>query len=215
MREKTIQSDTPFHPGLLAPALPYVAIIAGVYLLNSAWAAITLYHLGIIVVLSITGSWGLGQLPHSTADYLWLVVVVAGSCLGGLIVYFLWELIKPASLQLGSELAGLALTGIPWLLFMGYYFTVNPVLEELFWRGYLGQKSSGLTWNDVWFSGYHILVTVNFARWPWVVASFLVLAGAGWFWRQLARQTPGLLLPILSHAAADASIILAVFLLAR
>ena len=124
-------------------------------------------------------------------------------------------MIKPASLQLESELADLGLTGLPWLLFIGCYFIVNPVLEELFWRGYLGQRTRGLTWNDVWFSGYHVLVAVNFTWWPWVVASFLVLVAISWVWRQFARQARGLLLPILSHTAADASIILAVFLLAR
>jgi hypothetical protein len=36
MREKTIQSDTPFRLERLVPALPYAAVIIGVYFLGTA-----------------------------------------------------------------------------------------------------------------------------------------------------------------------------------
>ena len=113
------------------------------------------------------------------------------------------------------ELADLGLCNTAWLLFMVYYVTINPLLEELFWRGYLGSDSTFLTWNDIWFAGYHILVLVRFVTVTWIVASFLVLVGAAWFWRQLARKYNGLMVPIASHAAADLSIIAAVFFLLR
>ena len=40
---------------MAAAVVPYAAVAAGLFALGSAWAAILLYHLGIVVVLSITG----------------------------------------------------------------------------------------------------------------------------------------------------------------
>ena len=40
---------------MAAAVVPYAAVGAGLYALGSAWAAILLYHLGIVIVLSITG----------------------------------------------------------------------------------------------------------------------------------------------------------------
>ena len=109
----------------------------------------------------------------------------------------------------------LGLEDTPWLIFILYYCTVNPLLEELFWRGYLGRPTLKPVWADVWFAGYHIIVLIAFVEWPWITLSFLTLMGAAWVWRQLTRIYHGLTIPILSHAAADASVIGAVFLLAR
>ena len=90
MQERTIQPDTRLQLRRLAPVLPYAAVIVGLYFFDSAWAAIALYHLGMIVVLSVNRCWRLGPLPQSSKDYLLLVAVVFGSSLGGLFLYFMW-----------------------------------------------------------------------------------------------------------------------------
>ncbi len=141
--------------------------------------------------------------------------VVVASALGGLFIFLLWPWIKLEELLLTVELTNLGLSGTPWLIFILYYFTINPILEELFWRGYLGNSSHKPVWTDVWFAGYHVIILFAFVDWPWVVLSFLMLVGVAWVWRQLAHIYRGLTISILSHAAADASIIGAVFLLAR
>ena len=201
---------------LLAPAIPYVAVLIGMYTsISNAWAAILLYHLGIVTVLFLARYWKIGRLLKTTEDLLVLVGVVLVSAVAGFFIYWLWAIIKLAELILTDQLSALGLVNAPWFLFIAYYFTINPLLEEMFWRGYLGSPKMSPIWNDIWFAGYHVLVLITFVAWPWVILSFVTLMITAWFWRQLARRYQGLLLPIASHAAADASIIGAVYVLTR
>ncbi len=199
---------------VIAPITPYIAVTLGLYVLRSAWAAILLFHIGMIIVMPLAKRWQLGEQLRTRRAFLVLVVVAVTSALGGLFIFWLWPTIKLGQLLLGAELANLGLSQTPWLLFIFYYFTVNPFLEEMFWRGYLGHKTKALAWTDVWYAGYHLLVLVHFVQLPWIIVSFVILVGASWVWRQLAREFNGLTIPIVSHAAADASIIGAVFFLA-
>ncbi|MCB0181147.1 MAG: CPBP family intramembrane metalloprotease [Anaerolineae bacterium] len=199
----------------IAPIIPYVAVLMGLFIFQSAWVSIALYHLGMIIVLWFTRSWYLGQPIKTWHDVIVLIFMIFISFTAGVFIYWLWPLLKLAELLLTTELSDLGLSGLPWLIFIVYYFTVNPILEELFWRGYLGSPSHFVVLNDIWFAGYHVLVLLSFIQAGWIVFSFLILVGTAWLWRQLARRHRGLIIPIASHAAADASIIGAVYLLAR
>ena len=123
---------------LLAPAIPYLAVLIGMYtFINNAWAAIILYHLGIITVLVLARYWKLGRLLITAEDFLVLAGVVLGSAVAGFFIYWLWVIIKLAELIFTDQLSALGLVNVPWFLFIAYYFTINPLLEEMFWRGYL------------------------------------------------------------------------------
>ena len=198
-----------------APFIPYVAVTLGLYVLRSAWAGILLYHVGMFAVLTLTKQWDFGHTPRIRQDWAVLLVVTIVSALGGIFIFLLWPIMKLPHLALSPELTAIGLEGGMWRLFIVYYFTINPLLEELFWRGYLGSKQIRPISNDVLFAGYHMLVLLAFVTWPWMLLSFVILVGAGWFWRQLARHYESLWIPIASHAAADAGIIGAVFLLTR
>lgn len=199
----------------IAPVIPYGAVLLGLFVFQSAWASIVLYHLGIVLVLWLTGSWSLGQSIKTRYDVIMLIIMIVISFTAGVFIYWLWPLLRLAELQLATELSNLGLNGLPWLIFIVYYFMVNPILEELFWRGYLGSPSLSVVPNDIWFAGYHVLVLLSFVQGWGIIISFLVLVATAWLWRQLARRHQGLIIPIASHAAADASIIGAVYLLAR
>ncbi len=198
----------------IAPVIPYVAVIVGMYMLRSAWASILLYHLGMVIVLTATKSWQVGRrLPSGWKTWLALLALTAGSAAAGIFIFVLWPVMKLPQLALAAELVRLGLQNAKWILFIFYYFTVNPVFEELFWRGSLGSASRLPTWNDAWFAGYHLLVIFLFVDWPWLVLSFAILMAVAWFWRQLAGHYHSLWPPIVSHAAADFGIIGAVYLL--
>ncbi|GAB4442076.1 MAG: hypothetical protein Kow0031_24120 [Anaerolineae bacterium] len=197
----------------IAPAIPYAAVIVGLYMLHSAWASILLYHAGMVAVLAATRSWQVGQPITGWQSRLAMAVVAAVSASAGIAIFVLWPIMKLPQLALAVELTRLGLQDFNWSLFIFYYFTVNPVLEELFWRGCLGSNSRLPTWNDAWFAGYHLLVIFLFVDWPWLAASFALLVAVAWFWRQLAGHYHSLWPPIISHAAADFGIIGAVFLL--
>lgn len=197
----------------MAPFVPYITVSLGLYLFKSGWASILLFHLGIVVVLALARYRYLGKMLSTGSDYLVMLLAVVISALGGLFIFLLWPMLKLEGLILGAEMAKIGLQHTPWILFIFYYFTVNPILEELFWRGYLGSPSLKPAGSDIWYAGYHVLILVIFVEWYWIALSFVILVGAGWAWRQLARMYHGLTIPILSHAAADAAIIGAVFFL--
>ncbi|MDX2472595.1 MAG: CPBP family glutamic-type intramembrane protease [Candidatus Krumholzibacteria bacterium] len=197
--------------GLLLPLIPYVAMLIGLHLLGSAWISFLIYH-GLVLV-AVWRETGLRR------DLLrgWHKLVGLGAIGfgvgGGVLIYTLApyaginaDLINPAIGKLG-------LAGTGWLLFVIYHTLVNPWFEEILWRGKLGHDGLKPVWGDVLFAGYHVLVLMLFLEWLWILLAFVVLVAAGWFWRQLRRRHEGLLLPVISHLAADGSIMAVVYML--
>ena len=165
---------------------PYVSVLIGLYVLGNAWIAIGLYHLGITVFLvtdsrSITlkklrSGW------NSTAAVFGIVMSVMIISM----IYIFWRYMYLDNTSLNRALGNLGLRGTSWFFFMLYFSTVQPVLEELYWRGYLGSNDLHITWADLAFSGYHILVLAPFIKLPWLVIVFLILTAAAYIWRYIS-----------------------------
>jgi membrane protease YdiL (CAAX protease family) len=194
------------------PALiPYVAMVIGLHLLGSAWISFLIYH-GLVLCTV----WRDADLRY---DLLrgWHPIVglgaVAFGITGGAMVYFLAPYAGINATLINPAIAKLGLAGTGWLLFVIYHMLVNPWFEEIFWRGKLGNDSLKPVPGDFLFAGYHLLVVMFFLEWIWIVLSFAVLVAAAWLWRQLRRRYGGLMLPVLSHMAADGSIMAVVYLL--
>ncbi len=197
------------------PFVPYLAMILGLYVCQSAWAAFVFYH-GLILVSLISAQdcllW-----RELTTGWSWrtgLAAILFGIA-GGVVLYLLAPLAGVNKTTIDPALTRLGLQGVWWLLFVCYHALVNPWLEELLWRGKLGSKSKRLVFNDVLFAGYHVLVLVLFLDWVWILPAFGLLTLAGWLWRQLRCYNNGLLLPVVSHLAADASIMAVVYAISR
>lgn len=190
---------------------PYISMIIGLYAFNSAWLAFILYHLSIIFFVRKE------KLSPLIKGWDWKIGIgaIVFGLLGGIILYLLAPSAGVDSFMLSPILDRLGLQGFWWLLFVIYHFTVNPWFEEIFWRQKLGKSSKRLVKNDFFFAGYHVLVLALFLQWMWILLAFVILLTAAWLWRQLARRYEGLILPVLSHMAADASIMIVVYLLAR
>jgi membrane protease YdiL (CAAX protease family) len=153
------------------------------------------------------------SLGRGRADAAALLLGLA--CLGaGPTIGLAWPLMSGAA-GLGAALAEVGLVPANLLAFAIYYATVNPLLEEWYWRGVLGSAPLAPTASDVAFGGYHVVVLVAFVPWPWALGMGVVLMGAGWLWRQLATRHGGLLVPVVTHALADVSVIVSAALLAR
>jgi hypothetical protein len=191
--------------------LPYVAVLIGLYILSSAWVALLIYHLGIVLLIVYDGrisSWKrllLGIKP-------WLLFSALAVCLlSGPLVFALWKFMAlEATVDPGAILARYGLMDTSWVCFIIYFVVVNPVLEELFWRDYLRSPLCKLSLIDIAFAGYHILVLRLFIKWPWVFMGFCMLAITGCLWRRFAIKQHGLAVPWISHTVADASILIAV-----
>lgn len=195
----------------LAILLPFGSIVAGIYLLHSAWCAILFYHSGILLILSgkrdiwrgVFSGW------NSFAG-IGLSVLLAGN---GLLFILMWPFISLQSDIPAESLSDLGLSGISLLIFAVWYITAHPVLEEVFWRKYLLSSSRWPALTDCAFAAYHMLVLLLFLRLPWVIISFLALTLTAWFWRILALRYRGLAIPIVSHMAAGLSTLAAIFFL--
>lgn len=198
---------------LFSAFVPYVAVMAGLYILKNAWIAIGLYHFGISVFLiTEDGRKSLKKLRRGW-NSIAAVISILMSVMIFPIIFFFWKLMYLENMTLNSTLSGFGLYGPSWLFFMIYFSTAQPLLEELYWRGYLANSHKYISWTDFAFAGYHILVLAWFVKLPWLVIAFIVLTIVAYIWRYLASKFEGLIVPLLSHIAADVSIIVAIYVL--
>jgi membrane protease YdiL (CAAX protease family) len=198
-----------------AAASPYLAVIIGLYVLRNAWAAILLYHLAVIIFLIAGPNISLGQILRSGWNPAASAASAAMTVLGGVMLYLLWPYVRLPDATLGEVLTNFGLGGTSWVLFVVYYSTVHPLIEELYWRGDALAYGAGPSWRDIAFGGYHFVVLVLFIKVPWAIAVAVLLSAIAWGWRYAVRRYGGLGVPVVSHAVADLSIVMAVTFIAR
>ena len=144
----------------------------------------------------------------------WIPVSILFCSISGIGLYFLWDVFGIAN-DLPAQLQSIGLTSSSWPLFIAYFLLVNPFIEEYFWRGVLGSNSKKLYIGDAVYAGYHALVlwgrVIPFS----ILFAVIIIASAGWLWRQMAREDGGLLAPVLGHMIADFTILLTIYLISR
>ncbi len=195
---------------VIAPIIPYITVGIGLLFLHNAWIAIIAYHLGmIIVVLFSREKIPLMTILSSTNYKIPLFTAMIGAS-GGILFYILWPILAiPPDINIYLQNIGLSQTS--WPLFLVYFILVNPWLEEYYWRGYLGSNSKRIILDDIFFSGYHVIVMAGKVEIVWLLVLFVVISFGAWFWRQSNRISHGLLPSLVSHLAADITIILTIY----
>ncbi|MEM0968724.1 MAG: CPBP family glutamic-type intramembrane protease [Verrucomicrobiota bacterium] len=200
--------------GLWFRAWPLIAVAIGMGVGQSGWAAILLYHAGILVAL-VRHRDRLRALPWKSSLAGVVLAIMAGWACGPVVYYALpWLTHGDVGKDLAERLPAYGLSGTSWLLFAVYFVTLHPVLEELGWRGILEAPSPKRHHHDGEFAAYHLLVLALLFPGSIVlgVVAFFILASAAWMWR-LLRDRYGMSLVIAFHAAADAGIIAATWAL--
>ena len=194
----------------MAAGIPYIAVLLGMMLLRSAWAAILLYHAGILAFLFV-------RKPSNGWKTVWggwkspLVIPGVIFCaMAAPVIYFMWPWFAASESILPTWLKKYGLTGWSWYLLIPYFSIIHPVLEEIHWRGMAPEQVKGFCRQDVLFAGYHVLVLHELLFWPWLIPVFGVLCGSSFFWRRAAERFGGYGLPVLTHAAADAGVVFGV-----
>jgi uncharacterized protein len=194
-----------------APILPYLAVWAGLFIFKNAWLTLLGFHLAILLAVFLLRS---ALPPHDffkPANLKHVLSSILICSLSGLSLYLLWDVFEIAD-DLPMQLAALGLNSSTWFGFIAYFSLVNPFVEEYFWRGTLGSNSTKIFLGDVIYAGFHIIAVWGMAHPLSMLFMLFVLTLAGWFWRQLYRRDGSLLAPVLSHMAADLSILIAVYL---
>ena len=194
----------------LTPILPYLAVAVGLFWVQHALLALLGFHFAILLSLVLARS----SLPFSilfkSNDPRWVILSILLCGSSGFVLYFL-TLYFGVIGDLREHVESLGLTSATWPVFMTYFVLVNPLIEEYFWRGYLGSPTKGFYLSDFLYSGFHGLILLGKLQPGLIVYILIILVAAGWFWRQLARINGGLLAPVLGHMAADFTILMAVY----
>lgn len=195
----------------IAPILVYLTIGAGLFIFHNAWITLLGFHAAIIVSLLIARPKILIVVLFKSRNIGWIVlnILLCGS--SGVVLYYFRSCFGIVA-DLPTQTTSLGLNASTWPRFMLYFVLVNPLLEEYFWRGYLGDKTKSLHSSDFVYAGYHALILISQTSVFTVVFAVITLTLTGWFWRQIARRDNGdLLAPVLGHMAADCTILMAVY----
>lgn len=190
-------------------AIPYAAMLVGLVLLDGGWIAFLLYHGGVIAAMRGTRPRRSDAGPPRWRPPTWMLPAAIGfGALGGVLTDLLWPVLVPGDLTSATRayLAHLGLVGPAFWTFVAYHALVNPVIEERFWRRHLVSGHPGLHPGDIAFAGYHLVVLAPLLPLVWLAVTMVVLTVAAWTWRRIAVATGSLALPIASHLAADAAI---------
>ncbi|MDD5190747.1 MAG: CPBP family glutamic-type intramembrane protease [Dehalococcoidales bacterium] len=199
---------------LISILIPYLTVIPGLFVFHNSWVAILVYHATMLLTIFITKRmWLFDQLGKTINTKILVFAVIVGAC-GGAVLYILWPRLS-VPVDINIHLHRIGLTNTTWIYFIAYYVIANPILEELYWRGYLGNDAKHPILTDLLFAGYHLFVLAGYVGVIWLGAVFLVLSGAAWFWRQISRITGGLFVAILSHMAGDLTVILVIYYLTQ
>ncbi len=190
---------------------PYIAVALGLYLFENAFLSLLLYHVGMIIPIVLYRK-NIEWKKLILFNRKWLAIIVVGICfISGIVISSFWETVKIPSLDLLEKMTQYKLIGVSKILFLIYFSTVHPILEELYWRFVITPRSKLITLYELLFAGYHMLVVRLFVQAEYVIVTFVGLIIMARFWRFLRENLSENFLVFLSHLIADFSIMYFIF----
>jgi membrane protease YdiL (CAAX protease family) len=195
--------------GLLPPAAVWLTLRLGGT--RSLWPVVLVY-VGVCVAVPFFYRLGLQEAGLTSGGRKrWLLLSVAASPLltVGIPVIGRWSYaygFPPSNLSaLLTRLEPVAFFGICAIL-------VNPFVEEYYWRGFLLPRT-GLLGSAAFFGLLHFAALIPLMRWPEALLLSVPPLAAGIAWGWMRRASDSLWPGIVTHAGADAGILLLLYLL--
>ncbi|MBN1124904.1 MAG: CPBP family intramembrane metalloprotease [Sedimentisphaerales bacterium] len=176
-------------------------------MLQNVWLAGALYYIGTVIAVWMHRQPKEIKLSGWSWTGLGLAILAAGGIYGGILL--LWPWAVKEELVLGEVLSKYGLSSSNLVFFIPLALVLNPIIEELLWRGLLDTGSARFSWLDLAFAGYHIPVLALAVKWPFVFDAAVALTMASWALRWAKHTFGGMAIPWLAHALADGVIVAA------
>lgn len=189
---------------------PWPFIAAGLYLFHNIIWSFFLYH-GCCLLPAIIwkrAHWKKHLALPAKKD---IIILIVSSVLFSLFTWATIQFLGPYLVNKERAIASLTYRGFQpsWLIPLSIYFvTINPILEELFWRGVVLNELSDpkskpfampVLWTNLLFAAWHVLVIRLFVAPSFMYIAFCTVLAVGIFLSHLYRRTSSLLLPALWH----------------
>ena len=207
--------------------LPWVFLSIGLHFFHSIFWSFFLYHGCCLLPIII---WRRkGWQPHLIPPTVRQVASIAAVGVGfGLFTFAVYQIAGGFVLERQHALTAMAMRGFQlWMLIplSVYFVTINPIVEELFWRGVvlndLTEGDHKLTtppymWTNFSFAAWHFLVIRLFVN-PWLIPlAVIIVASVGFFLSWLYRRTGSVILPMLWHGLVfDLAVIVLLWLIVK
>ncbi|MBN2200877.1 CPBP family intramembrane metalloprotease, partial [bacterium] len=105
------------------------------------------------------------------------------------------------------------------LIFLIVMSFINPVVEELYWRGYFFHRlksrmpaGRSAVVSAIFYASYHFVTTASLFSLNIGILFTTVIFGAGVFWGILREKSGSVIGPIIIHMAADWAVMIIYFL---
>src|SRR5574339_1247092 len=158
----------------LTPVLPYLAVAIGMFWVQNAFTALLGFHLAILLSLRLGRSSVPASLLFRSNDIRWVILSILLCGSSGIPLYLFWPYFGMIA-DLSAHLESLDLTSSNWPAFVAYFVLVNALLEEYFWRGFLGSPTRRLYPSDFLYAGFHGLILLGKMQAGAILYSLIVL----------------------------------------
>lgn len=188
------------HQRALKLLAPYLAV--GIFWcgLSNGWLAILAYHFQILF-------WQRrARRTAISTDRKSILLLALPAILAGPLIFLLLPSMTRTALV--TWLAEHQLSHLSLGAMIPYFAFIHPWLEQRHWAPLRNETPLA----HPLFAGYHLLVLYTLLTVPWLVVSFVVLAGASVAWQLMGRKFDSLALPVASHILADLGIIMAAWI---
>ncbi|MBU6451887.1 MAG: CPBP family intramembrane metalloprotease [Cyanobacteria bacterium REEB67] len=205
--------------------LPWLLLSLGLDYFKSILWSFFLYHCCCLMPIIIyrRKSWQAHLIRPTGRQF---AAVVAAALLLVLLTFILHHFIGRFAIERQHALAAMSMRGFQpsWLVPLSIYFvTVNPIIEELFWRGVVlndlcEDRQEMHRWPYIWtnisFAAWHLLIIRLFVSAVFIPLALATVAAVGFFMSWLYRRTGSVIVPILWHGLVfDLAVIVILWLI--